>query len=115
LPALFVAQLVFKGGHGEPPAGNLPEELAIGSPAHRWRIGKIARRDGKFGGLLASAVAFLSVTAPAVLAVGLLPGADGIVSRGNRIFQPLGRRRGAPTPGGVDRRQHTRRQNYNQG
>jgi hypothetical protein len=115
LPALFVAQLVLKGGHGEPPAGNLPEKLAVGAPAHRLRVGKIARRDGKLGGLLAPAIAFLSVAIPAVLAVGLLPGCDCVRSRGNRVFQPLGCGRGSPISRGVDRRQSTSRQDYNQG
>jgi len=64
----------------------LPEKLAVGSAAHRLPVGKITGRDGKLGGLLAPAVAFLSVATPAVLAVGLLPGGDGAGGRRNRVF-----------------------------
>jgi len=93
----------------------LPEKLAVGSPAHRGSVGKITGRDGKFGGLFAPTVAFLSVAIAAVLAVRLLAGGDCVRSRGNRVFQPLGRRRGAPIPRSVYRRQHTCCENCNQG
>lgn len=96
LPALLIAQLVFEGGHGQPPACNLPEEFAVRPTAHRRGVGKITRRDGKLGGFFALAVAFFSVAVAAVLAVGLLSAGDRFCSGGNGIFQPLGCRGGSP-------------------
>jgi hypothetical protein len=54
----------------------LPEELPVGAAAHHCAIGKVAGRDGKFSGLLAFAVAFLSMAAAAVFGIGLFPGGD---------------------------------------
>jgi hypothetical protein len=112
LPALQIAQLVLKGGHGEPPACNLPENLAVGSPAHRPRIGKIAGCDGKFRGLLAPPIAFLAMAAAAVLAVRLFSGRKGVCSCGYRVLQPLGRLGRTPISRGVDRDQRQGRENH---
>jgi hypothetical protein len=64
----------------------LPIEFAIGPAVHRWRISKIARRDGKLGSLFTSAIASLSVAAPAVLSVNPLSSGDGGIGGRNRIF-----------------------------
>jgi len=93
----------------------LPEEFAVGPPAHRRRIGKITRRDGKLGGLFTSAIALLSVAAPAVLSVNLLSGSDGCVSGRNGIFQSPRCRCGVPVPGSVNRNQQDRNEDNQQG
>jgi hypothetical protein len=56
----------------------LPEKLPVGAAAHRRRIGKVTRRDGKFGGLLTSAVPFFSMAVAAVVAISLFPGGNGV-------------------------------------
>jgi hypothetical protein len=56
----------------------LPVKLSIGAAAHRLSIGKVTGRDGKFGSLLASAVAFFSMAAAAMLAIRLFPGGNGV-------------------------------------
>jgi len=115
LPSLFVTQLVLEGGHGQSPAGNLPEEFAIGSAAHRRRVGKIAGRHGEFGSLFAFAVAFLSVTIPTVLAVRQFPRGDGVARRRDWVFQFPNGLPGAPIPIPVDCRQHDCGQHHNRG
>ncbi|HXO44671.1 MAG TPA: hypothetical protein VN846_04325 [Candidatus Cybelea sp.] len=54
----------------------MPEKLAVGAAAHRRCVSKVTGRDGKFSGLLAFAVTFLSMAAAAMLAIGLFPGGD---------------------------------------